>query len=149
MNLKKTSHWLTLLILLALSLTLLSACDILNLTPKGPPSIDSLVISRAIDSDTKQPTDPTTTFTAHDSHIYAVAKASNLVNNSSLSARWYYNSEEVREVRGSIVISGSGGSGYFSFSIVPPAEGFWIGHWKVEIYLDDVLAQSATFEVTK
>jgi hypothetical protein len=141
--------WMIPAFLVLLSFSMLVSCDILNPTPAPPPSVESLTITRAINPDTKEPTDPTTTFQTHDPKIFAVAKVSNLVNNSQLTAKWYFNSVEVPEVRGTIVISGSGGSGYFSFSIVPSAEGFYIGNWKVEIYLDDVLVKSATFKVTE
>jgi hypothetical protein len=136
-------------ILAVLMFTLLTSCDILQPTPPPPASVDEVVMTRSIDQNTKQPTDPTTTFKSGDTEMHAVAKVSNLVDGSRLEARWYFNSVEIPEVRDSTVISGSRTSGYVSYSLSPSADGFWIGDWKVEVYLDNKLVKSVPFQVSK
>jgi hypothetical protein len=146
---REMSGWM-LGILVLLSFATLVSCNVLQPTPPPPPSVDDVTMTRSIDQKSKQPTDPTTTFKSTDPAICAVVKASNLVDGSTLEAKWYYNNVEVPEVRNSTVITGSGGSGYFSFSIGHhEQEPFWIGDWKVEVYLDDELVKTVAFQVQK
>jgi hypothetical protein len=136
-------------ILVLLSLVMLESCANLQPTQPPPPSVDDVIMTRSIDHETMKPTDPTALFKSSDAELHAVVKVSNLVNGSSLMAKWYFNDVEIPEVRDSTVITGSGGSGYFSFSLSPSEEGFWVGDWKVEIYLDNKLVKTVAFQVVK
>lgn len=144
---REVRGWM-LAIFVLLSFAPLVACDVPQAAPPSPPSIDDVTMTRSIDQKTKEPTDPTTTFKSSDTTIYAVAKVSNLVDGSKVMAKWYYKNVEIPEVRGTMALVGRYGSGYLSFSVVA-SEPLQVGDWKVEIYLDDELAKTATFQVVR
>ncbi|MCD6554316.1 MAG: hypothetical protein DRI52_01930 [Chloroflexi bacterium] len=133
---------LTRLLVLVLSLAVLSFVSLAccNLT-KGEPTIESAVTCKDITDDYK-PVNETSTYAPEDT-FYCSVKASNLKQGQTMTWKWYYGDEFLYEQPLTLDKSGSGYVAAYLSSDQPWPQ----GDYKVEIFLDDVLAQTVTFSV--
>ncbi len=105
------------------------------------PTVVSVQMCQAVDEEEK-PLDATQIFRPEDT-IYCSVQAANL-QNSTLSARWYIDDELIYESKPRQELNDSQ---YVSFR-AKLARGEWlVGDYKVEIYLEDVLATQTEFKV--
>lgn len=106
------------------------------------PSIDQIVIARSLDEG-QRPVEPTSVFGAEDV-FYASVIVSNLEVGSRVTGKWYLGDEFIDEA--SVTMTEEGFSGYLGFTITPDTT--WPpGEYRIEVYLDDQLLQTATFQV--
>jgi hypothetical protein len=70
----------------------------------------------------------------------------NLILGSNITVKYAFEGEHVKEADTSL-IADKAGSGYYGFSLKPPAEGFAVGNYTAEVYLDDTLSATVTFSV--
>jgi len=115
-----------------------SACSVIG----GGSSVDDIVLTTALDAD-YCPTDETTTFLSNGPFNCSV-KVSNLQAGSTLTSRWYYGEQFIKEINYRIQ---AGGQGCVGFEMTSPNP--WPrGGYRVEIYLDGQLERTASFAVT-
>ncbi len=124
-------------------LVLIAAVALVSCGPPPPPSVDGVTMATAVDSSFKA-TSPTTTFAPTDK-FYASVQVSNVIVGTKVESRWYLGSDEITSGRTSIT-NDKAGSGYLSFSLSVP-NGFPVGDYKVEIYLDGNLVNTTPFKV--
>jgi TolB protein len=107
----------------------------------GEPSVEAAVMARSLDADYK-PIETTNVFDPTDV-FYCSVQVTDLEEGSEVMARWFFGSESLGEYTYTAV---DGGSGYIGFNLSPA--GTWpAGGYRVDIYLNDELAQSTTFAV--
>jgi hypothetical protein len=110
----------------------------------GPPSIAEAVTAKSVDANYKA-VDPTSIYSPTDT-FYVSVHVKNLVIGSKVTVKYSYNGTEAQE---NSLTADKPGSGYYSFSLSPSADGFPEGDYTADVYLDDSLAQSVTFSVVK
>lgn len=112
--------------------------------PSGPPSIGSVVATRSVDENFKA-TDPTSTFSPNDTFHLSV-QVKNLLVGSNITVKYYIDGVHAEEAD-TTLIADKAGSGYYDFSLTPPAEGFPVSNYTAEVYLDDTLSNTIEFLV--
>jgi hypothetical protein len=112
--------------------------------PSGPPSIGSVVATRSVD-DSFKATDPTSTFSPNDTFHLSV-QVKNLLVGSNITVKYYIDGVHAEEAD-TTVIADKAGSGYYDFSLTPPADGFPVSEYTAEVYLDNTLSNTITFLV--
>jgi len=134
--------WFVLAFILLAS-TLL-ACEFSAQVGGGEPSVDEVVMARSLDDDQK-PVDPTSVFGLEDV-FNASAKVSNLEEGSKVTGKWFFGDQFIDEA--SVDITEDGFTGYVGFNLTPSAP--WPpGDYRLEVYLDDELAKTVTFQVSE
>lgn len=107
----------------------------------GEPSVETAVMARSLDAN-YEPVEMTNVFDPTDV-FYCSVKVTDLEKGSEVTARWFFGSEFLGEYT---YTAEAGGSGYIGFNLSPA--GTWsAGNYRVDIYLDGELAQSAAFSV--
>ncbi len=107
----------------------------------GEPSVETAVMARSLDADYK-PVETTNVFGPTDV-FYCSVKVADLEEDSEVTARWFFGNEFLGEYT---YQAEGGGSGYIGFNLSPA--GTWAaGNYRVDIYLNGELAQSAAFSV--
>jgi len=110
----------------------------------GEPSVDEVVMARSLD-DSQKPVDQTTVFGLEDV-FNASAKVSNLEEGSKVTGKWFFGDQFIDEA--SVDITEDGFTGYVGFNLTPSAP--WpVGDYRLEVYLDDELAKTVTFQVAE
>ncbi|MDY7039802.1 MAG: hypothetical protein SVX38_02945 [Chloroflexota bacterium] len=132
---------ITRLLIFVLSLSVLSfailACNLAG----GEPSIESAVTCENV-TDDFEPVNETSTYAPEDT-FYCSVVVSNLEQGQVVTWKWYYGDEFLYEQPLTLEESGSGHvAAYLSNDQLWPA-----GDYKVEVFLDDVLAETVTFSV--
>lgn len=112
--------------------------------PSGPPSIGAVVTARTVDENNK-PIELTSIYSPNDTFKISV-QVKNLIIGSNVTVKYTFEGEYAEDANTSIIAE-KAGSGYFSFSLTPPAEGFPVGNYTAEVYLDDTLADTVAFSV--
>jgi Tol biopolymer transport system component len=108
----------------------------------GEPSVETAVMARSLDAD-YEPVETTNVFDPADT-FYCSVKVTDLEKDSEVTAKWFFGSELLGEYT---YTAEEGGSGHIGFNLSPT--GAWLaGNYRVEIYLNDELAQVAAFSVT-
>jgi hypothetical protein len=115
-----------------------------KVVPSGPPSIGSVVATRSVDENFKA-TDPTSNFSPGDAFHLSV-QVKNILVGSNITVKYYLDGVHAEEAD-TTVIADKAGSGYYDFTLTPPADGFPIGKYTAEVYLDDVLSSTMAFLV--
>lgn len=133
---------------LALAFILLAstllACEFSAQVGGGEPSIDEVIMARSLD-DSQKPVDPTSVFGPEDV-FNASAKVSNLEKDSKVTGKWFFGDEFIDEA--SVDITEDGFTGYVGFNLSPSAP--WPpGDYRLEVYLGDELAKTATFQASE
>lgn len=124
--------------------TTLLACEFSAQVGGGEPSIDEVIIARSLD-DSQKPVDPTSVFGSEDV-FYASARVSYLEEGSEVTGKWFFGDQFIDEA--SVAITEDGFSGYVGFDLTPSTP--WpAGDYRLEVYLDEELAQTVTFQVTE
>lgn len=122
--------------------SMLIACEFGFQAGGGEPSIDEVVMARSLD-DSQKPVDETAVFAPEDI-FNASAKVSDLEEGSKVTGKWFFGDQFIDEA--SVTISEDGFSGYVGFDLTPDVA--WPpGDYRLEVYLDDELAQTITFRV--
>jgi len=114
------------------------------------PSLGKATTCKSVDPQTKEPVEPTNTFTTDASEIFCSVKLSNAPSGTEISSEWIYVKGETGEVVNYLIDTWNtvtGGSGYLSFSITRPDAGWPAGDYKVVLYLDGNEASSVSFKV--
>ncbi len=115
-----------------------------KIVPSGPPSVASAVAAKAVDENNK-PVSPTSVFPPSDT-IHISARVRNLIAGSEVTVKYYFEGEHV-EALDTTLTSESAGSGYYDFTVAPPTDGFPVGSYKAEVYLDGTLVNTVEFSV--
>ncbi len=132
----------TRLLILALSFAVLSFASLAccNLTD-GEPAIERAVTCEDI-TDDYEPINETSTYAPGDT-FYCSVKVSNLKQGQVVTWKWYHGDESLYEQPLTLDKSGSGYVAAYLSNDQP-----WLaGDYKVEVFLDDVLAKTVTFSV--
>lgn len=122
----------------------LVACESSFQVGGGEPSVDEVVMARSLD-DGQRPVDETSVFAPEDV-FNASVQVSNLEEGSKVTGKWFFGDQFIDEA--SVTITEDGFSGYVGFNLTPDVD--WPpGDYRLEVYLDDELAQTVTFQVTQ
>jgi len=107
----------------------------------GEPSVETAVMARSLDAN-YEPVETTNVFGPTDT-FYCSVKVTDLEEGSEVTAKWFFGSESLGEYT---YTAEAGGSGHIGFNLSPA--GTWqAGNYRVDIYLNGELAQSAAFSV--
>ena len=141
----RRGHHVTAIVVLLVGLLLVQmlACEFdYKIGGAGEPSIKSVTLARTLD-DSQEPVDPTTEFEPTDIFFCSVEVAK-LKTGSQVTAKWYYGEENLDQFT---LTTDAAGSGHLGFNLSSKG-GLWPpGDYRVEIALDNVLAQTARFSV--
>ncbi len=135
----KTRFAIALFAICVLSFALL-ACEF-SIGGGGEPSIEAAVMARSLDAN-YEPVEATNVFGPTDV-FYCSVKVTDLEKGSEVTAKWFFGNEFLGEYT---YTAEAGGSGYIGFNL-SPAEAWLAGSYRVDIYLNGNLAQSAAFSV--
>lgn len=125
---------------------------IFTIAPNATPSnataavLKQVVLAAEIDPGTFAPINPTNTFPSNAPSIYAAVQLIEAPANTRLRSRWYPPGQEPLESNDAGNVTGNG-TRWFDFHLLPSADGFPAGEYKVEIYVNDQLAETKTFVV--
>ncbi|WP_273223616.1 hypothetical protein [Geosporobacter ferrireducens] len=93
-----------------------------------------------------QPIEPTATFYVDSPEIHSLLQFENLPKESKLTAKWFYGSVDQEPFHvASIDISGSD---TVHFWLQAPASGWYIGSYRIEIYLNEERIETREILVT-
>lgn len=118
----------------------------------GTPAVTKIELCSDV-QDNNQCIDPTNSFTPSQRDLHALVYIQNMTVENQLTVKWYvisaqdaegkqYGNEEINNAQHS---PGSG-TGTIDFTLKTAVE--WpVGSYKVEVYLDDTLAQTAEFSI--
>ena len=134
----RITQYLAFVLLIFLCTALLTACKTTETS-----SIGEVVTARNTDADSK-PVDSTTTFRPTDT-VHTSVQVNNLIVGSKVVAKYIFGGQIDEQP----LVADKAGSGYFDFSLSPGTSGFPEGDYTVEIYLDDTLVKTVTFQVVK
>jgi len=115
-----------------------------KVVPSGPPSIGAVVTARTVDENNK-PIELTSVYSPNDTFQISV-QVKNLIIGSNVTVKYTFEGEHAEDADTSIIAE-QAGSGYFNFSLTPPPEGFPVGNYTAEVYLDDMLSDTVAFSV--
>lgn len=108
----------------------------------GTTVIKQIVLAEDAAPTTFEPIRPTTTFKHNTPFIHAVIQIQDAAANTNFRARWYPPSQDPLDFPLQV-----GGSRWVDFRLTPAPDGFPTGDYKVEIYVNDQLADTKTFTV--
>jgi len=108
----------------------------------GEPSVEAAVMARSLNAD-YEPVETTNVFGPTEV-FYCSVKVTDLEEDSEVTARWFFGSEPLGEYT---YMAEGGGSGHIGFNLLSPAGTWLAGNYRVDIYLNGELAQSAAFSV--
>lgn len=108
----------------------------------GPSAVKQVVLAEDADPASFKPINPTSTFKAGAAFIHATVEVGDAPVNTVFRARWYPPSQEPLDFE-----LKTDGSRWLDFRLTPTPTGFPTGEYKVEIYVNDQLADTKTFTV--
>ncbi|MCG3139332.1 MAG: hypothetical protein HDKAJFGB_00200 [Anaerolineae bacterium] len=109
----------------------------------GSNVIQDIVLAESVKPDTFDPINPTDTFKKNAEAIHAVVRILDAPANTQLSAKWFPPSQEPLD----FALPPVDGTRWLDFRLTPPPDGFPAGEYKVEIYVNQKLADTKTFTV--
>lgn len=98
-----------------------------------------------VDPDTLQAVSKTNRFSPATPVIYATALLKNAPEDTLITAKWYYVTEDIDIA--SVDIESTETNQYISFSLSRPDNGFPVGDYEVELYIDGELSETLKFSV--
>ncbi|MDW7657172.1 MAG: zinc ribbon domain-containing protein [Bacillota bacterium] len=98
-----------------------------------------------IDPDSLQAVNKTDRFSTDTPIIYATALLKNAPEDTLITAKWYYVTEDIDIA--SVDLESTETNQYVSFSLSRPDNGFPIGDYEVELYVDEELSVTLEFSV--
>lgn len=104
--------------------------------------VKQVVLAEDADPTTFKPINPTTTFKAGAAFIHATVEAGDAPVNTVFRARWYPPGQDPLDFDLT-----TDGLRWLDFRLTPTPTGFPTGDYKVEIYVNDKLADTKTFTV--
>lgn len=111
--------------------------------------LSEAVMTLGVDSERK-PLNPTNSFPADSEAIYCSAKLSNAPTDTCIKAIWIYEKGEVEDLIDYEIAQTEdylSGTRYLSFYVTKPYNGFPRGNYKLELYIDDKLAETLFFSI--
>ncbi len=105
--------------------------------------------STGYNPDTEQPVNRSSSFTATDERVWAFLKVNNFIGVHSVQRRWYSPDGTLYTTSTAAVVTGDGGSKYFSgnIAIAGATPATRLGNWKVEYLLDGAVVVSTGFTI--
>lgn len=107
-----------------------------------PDVLKQVVLAQDTKPDTFEPVNPTTTFAKTAPFIHAAIHVEQAPANTVFRARWYPPNQEPLDFELT-----TDGTRWLDFRLTPTPDGFPAGEYKVEIYVNDQLAETKTFTV--
>lgn len=104
--------------------------------------VKQVVLAEDAEPQTFQPIRPTSTFKQDAPFIHAAVEIVQAPDTTKFVARWYPPNQEPLNFDLT-----TGGSRWLDFRLTPAPDGFPTGEYKVEIYVNDALADTKTFTV--
>lgn len=98
-----------------------------------------------VDADTQQAVSKTDEFSPDAPVIYATALLNNAPEDTLITAKWRYVTEDIDIA--SVDLESTETSQYISFSLSAPDNGFPVGDYEVELYIDGTLEETLKFTV--
>jgi hypothetical protein len=98
-----------------------------------------------VDPETMQAVSKTDRFRPDTSVIYATALLKNAPEDTLITAKWYYVTEDIDIA--SVDIESTETNQYVSFSLSRPDNGFPVGDYEVALYIDGELSETLKFSV--
>ena len=109
----------------------------------GPEIITDIVLAENVKAETFEPVNPTTKFKKDAEAIHAAVKIKDAPANTMFRAKWYAPNQEPLEFN----LPPVDGTRWLDFRVTPAPDGFPAGEYKVEIYVNEKLADTKTFTV--
>jgi hypothetical protein len=105
--------------------------------------VQEIVLAEDTNPDTFEPINPTNTFKKNAPAIHAAIKIENAPPNTSFGAKWYPPDQQPLEFN----LPPVDGTRWLDFRLTPGSDGFPVGEYRVEIYLNEKLVDTKTFTV--
>jgi hypothetical protein len=113
-------------------------------------SLSKATMCKSVDSETREPVEPTNVFSPDTPEIFCSVNLSNAPSDTEVSSEWIYVKGELEDVSDYLIDEVSittDGTRYVSFSVTRPDNGWPTGDYKVVLYLDGNEKTSVTFKV--
>ncbi len=113
-------------------------------------SLSKATMCKSVDSETREPVEPTNVFTPDTPEIFCSVNLSNAPSDTEVSSEWIYVKSELEDVADYLIDEVSittDGTRYVPFSVPRPDNGWPTGDYKVVLYLDGNEKTSVTFKV--
>lgn len=110
--------------------------------PSGASPVVQVVLAEDAKPDTFEPVNPATTFKANAPAIHVTVQIKDAPTGTRFRARWYPPSQDPLDFE--LVTDGSR---WMDFRLTPAPDGFPIGEYQVEIYVNDELVETLIFNV--
>jgi hypothetical protein len=113
-------------------------------------SLSKATMCKSVDSETREPVEPTNVFSPDTPEIFCSVNLSNAPSDTEVSSEWIYVKGELEDVSDYLIDKVSittDGTRYVSFSVTRPDNGWPTGDYKVVLYLDGNEKTSVTFKV--
>ena len=113
-------------------------------------SLSKATMCKSVDSESREPVEPTNVFTPETTEIFCSVSLSNAPSDTKVSSEWIYVKGEFEDVSDYLIDEISittDGTRYVSFSEPKPENGWPTGDYKVLLYLDGNEKTSVTFKV--
>ena len=113
-------------------------------------SLSKATMCNSVDSETREPVEPTSVFSPDTPEIFCSVSLSNAPSDTEVSSEWIYVEGEMEDASDYLIDEVSiitDGTRYVSFSIPKPDSGWPTGDYKVVLYLDGTEKTSVTFKV--
>ena len=130
-----------------LSLSLISCTGEVSFTTA---KLSEVTMASSVDESTYEPIEVTDTFEIDTPEIFLSAKFSNAPADTEITAEWIYVEGEVEDMNNFVIDTVAievSGTDYLYFSMPIPGERWPRGQYKVDLYIDEDLDQTATFTV--
>lgn len=103
------------------------------------------LMAAEVDSVTMEPVEEVTSFATDTPNIYATALVSNAPENTKISAKWISVTDNYEAATSEVLTTEE--KQYVAFQVTKPDEGFPVGEYKVELYVNDVLDETLEFVI--
>lgn len=110
-------------------------------------SLSEPAIAAAVDPETKAPISPATTFPVSTASLYATIRVSYAPDGTSVAAHFFYLEGGAQEIASDELVTG--GSGYVSFALNPPAAGWPLGRYEVRYLLNGEVVEVLPFAIAE
>jgi len=108
-------------------------------------SLSEAVLALRVDAETQAPVEKAGTITPDTQTIYATVKVSTAPADTKVKAVFFYREDTDRQIAEDTVVAQ--GTQYVSFSLSPPANGWPVGEYRVQFYLNDQAKNELRFSV--
>jgi hypothetical protein len=110
-------------------------------------NVSQPAMASTVDSVTMQPINKTSVFTAQSPIIYATVYVQNAPTETKIKAKWTYVDSKIDI--GTVSFQTTQTNQYVAFNLTRPNNGFPVGSYTVDIYLNDKLKETIKFTVNK